>query len=252
MKEGVKGKIAFINHEKKYALIEYEQSGKKKTVRADVDEKLQKKLKEQGLIKKVHHFLMGDVVEFKVQLSDRGDRMLASNVQFLYNTALDVLINKARANNRFIGYLKIVDDKYFVKEIDSYLFFPVPFSDWQVKPTETELNEQVIFSLENLDKKEKIFASLFSNVYIPEFQTAVKLFKAKTPIEAEVSHISPHGIYLNVISDKIQAKLNSEKDEEIKKLAEKLNPGDKIKVIIDHLSKSRIAVSVVDRINNKD
>jgi len=39
------GKIAFINHEKKYAMIEYEQNGKKKTVKGSIDEKVQKELK---------------------------------------------------------------------------------------------------------------------------------------------------------------------------------------------------------------
>ena len=43
------GKIAFINHEKKYAMIEYEDSnGKKKTVKGNVDEKLQKEQKEKN------------------------------------------------------------------------------------------------------------------------------------------------------------------------------------------------------------
>jgi ribosomal protein S1 len=138
-----------------------------------------------------------------------------------------------------------VDEKYFVKEIESYLFFPVPFSPWQIKPTEEELNEQVTFSLENLDKKEKISASLLTNVYIPEFHTAVKIFKSKTPVEAEVYNITPHGIYLNVINDKIQAKISPEKNEDLKTMLTSLKPGDKIQVIITHLNKSRIAVMPV-------
>ena len=49
MKEATqKGKITFINHEKKYVIIEYEQSGKKKTVNGSVDGNVQKKLKEQS------------------------------------------------------------------------------------------------------------------------------------------------------------------------------------------------------------
>ena len=154
------GIISFVNHEKKYILIEYEQNGRKKTVNGSIDDK--------G-IKKTHHFHIGDTVSFKVKIADRGDRMVALNIEYLYNTALDVLINKAKTNNSFLGYLKIADDKYFVKEIDSYLFFPVPLSPWQIKPAEKELNEAVSFSLENLDKKNKITAKLFNNNYIPEF-----------------------------------------------------------------------------------
>ena len=231
------GKISFINHEKKYAMIEYEEGNKNKTVRAVIDEKIQKELKEKKLIKKTHHFMVGDVVSFVVKLSDRGDRMMATGVEFLYNNALDVLINKSMLNNKFIGYLKLVDDKYFVKEIDSYLFFPVPFSPWQIVPKELELNEQVNFALENTERKEKIFASLFNNDYIPEFEQAVKLFKTKTVINAEVFKVTAHGIYLNIVTNKIQSKIDFE---------EGIKVGDKIDVLISYLGKNKIAVVKVN------
>ena len=233
MSQTIEGKISFINHEKKYAMIEYEEGNKNKTVRASIDEQSQKQMKAKNIIKKTHHFMVGDVVSFQVKLSDRGDRMMASGTEFLYNNALDVLINKSFVSNKFIGYLKMVDDKYFVKEIDSYLFFPVPFSAWQIVPEELDLNEQVHFSLENIDKKEKIYASLFNNKYIPEFEQAVKLFKTKTPVMAEVFKVSPHSIYLNIISEKIQAKIAFE---------EGINVGDRIEVLISYLGKNKIAV----------
>jgi hypothetical protein len=192
------GNVTFVNHEKKYIIIEYEINGKKKVVNGSIEPKL---------LKKKHVFHIGDTVNFTVGLTGRGDRMTASNIQFLYNTALDILINKSKTENNFIGYLKVVDEKYFVKEIDSYLFFPVPLSPWQIKPTEAELNEAVTFALENTEKKEKITAKLYNNKYIPEFYTIVKLNKANTPINATVYKVTPHGIYLNLITDKIQVKL---------------------------------------------
>ena len=67
-------------------------------------------------IKKAHTFHIGDLVNFTVQLSGRGDKMIATNIQYLYNTALNVLLNKAKTENSFIGYLKMADDKIFVKE----------------------------------------------------------------------------------------------------------------------------------------
>jgi len=238
--ENIQGKVTFINHEKKYAIIEYLQNGKKKTVNGNIDEAFQKTLKDQNLIRKVHHFLSGDIVEFKIRISDRGDRMIATNIKFLYNNALDELINKARTNNKFIGYLKMVDDKYFIKEIDSYLFFPIPFSPWQVMPVDNGLNEQVTFSLENLEKKEKVSARLYTSEYIPEFHTAVKFHKSKTPVEATVSRVTPHSIYLNVISDKIQAKIDADHKD-----LQDVKPGDKVGVIISHISLTKIVVETV-------
>jgi hypothetical protein len=240
MSEKIEGKIAFINHDKKYAMIEYEEGNKKKTVRASIDDKTQKEQKEKKLIKKTHHFMVGDVVSFTVKLSDRGDRMVAVGTTFLYNNALDVLINKSYISNKFIGYLKWVDDTFFVKEIDSYLFFPVPFSPWQIFPSEEELNEQVTFSLENVEKKERIFAALFNNTYIPEFEQAVKLFKTKTPILASVFKVTPHGIHLNIIGNKIKAKLPFE---------ENVSVGDVVKVLISYLGKQKIAVEKIVDVN---
>jgi hypothetical protein len=131
---GIEGKISFINHDKQYAIIEYMQGGKKRTANGLISPKQQQAWKQANLIKKTHVFSVGDVVTFNLKLSDRGDKMVASAIQFRYNTALDVLINKAATDNKFIGYLKEVEGKYFVKEIESYLFFPVPLSPWQLPP----------------------------------------------------------------------------------------------------------------------
>ncbi len=241
----VQGKVSFVNHEKQYVMIEYEVNGKKKTINGIVDDKTQLQLKKEGVIKKTHVFHIGDLVNFTVQLSGRGDKMIATNIQYLYNTALDVLLNKAKTENSFIGYLKMADDKIFVKEIDSYLFFPVAHSPWRIPPTEQELNEAVTFSLENMEKKDKVTAKLFNNNYIPEFYAAVKLHKAKTPVEAEVYKISEHGIYLNIIGDKIQAKISLSKNEAASALSKDIKVGEKIKVVISYLSPQKIIVEQI-------
>jgi hypothetical protein len=232
----LQGHVSFVNHEKKYLMIEYEVNGKKKVINGIVDDQAQLQLKKAGVIKKPHVFHIGDVVNFKAGLTGRGDKMVATHIQYLYNTSLDVLINKAKTENNFIGYLKIADDKYFVKEIDSYLFFPVPLSPWQIKPSEAELNEAVTFMLENTEKKEKVTAKLFNNKYIPEFYTAVKLNKANAPVEATVYKVSPHGIYVNVVTDKIQAKLP---------FTEGVKINDKIPVRIVYLSPAKIIVEAL-------
>jgi hypothetical protein len=236
----IQGKVSFVNHEKQYVMIEYEVNGKKKTINGIVDDKTQQQLIKDGLNKKKHTFHIGDIVNFTAGLTPRGDKMIASNVQYLYNTALDVLLNKAKTENNFIGYLKMADDKVFVKEIDSYIFFPVTTSPWQLIPTEKELNEAVTFSLENMENKEKVTAKLFNNSYIPEYYTAVKYSKAKTPIQAEVYKITPHGIYVNVVGDKVQAKIALEKTKNFD--ASTLQLGDKLSILITYLSATRIIV----------
>lgn len=232
----IQGKVSFVNHEKKTVMIEYDANGKKKVINGPVDDETQELLKKKGVIKKTHDFHIGDVVNFTAGISARGNKMVASNIRYLYNTALDVLVNKARTENRFLGYLKIAEDKYFVKEIDSYLFFPVSVSPWQLRPAEDKLNEPVTFMLENLEKKDKITAKLFDNTYIPEFHTALKLHKSQTPVEAMVYKVSPHGIYVNVMGDRIQAKLP---------FKEGIKSGDNLSVKIVYLSPAKIIVEAL-------
>ena len=226
------GHVSFVNHEKKYIIIEYELNGKKKVVNGSVDEKQ---------LKTKHVFHIGDAVSFTVGLSGRGDKMIASDIKFLYNNALDVLINKAKTENNFTGYLKVVDDKYFVKEIDSYLFFPVIISPWQVKPSDEELNEAVTFALDNLEKKEKITASLFTSKFIPEYYSAERALKKNEPIAAEIYKITEYGIYLNLFGEKVQAKISPM----VENLPASLQVGAKINVRISYFSKTKIVVELV-------
>lgn len=234
------GKISFINHEKKYAMIEYEAGGKKRTVKGSIDMKLQKDLKEKKIIKKAHHFMIGDMVSFNTKTTDKDGKMIAVNIEYLYNNALDMVINKANTSNSFKGYLKVADDKFFVKEIESYVFFPVEISPWQVLPAADELNEPVIFSLNHPEKKDKAVAILNKVKYIPEYNTAIKLFKEKTIIDASVYKVTAHGIYLNLIKDKIQAKLVPQE-----KSLQEYKAGDTIPVRISFLSHKKIAVEKV-------
>lgn len=234
------GKISFINHEKKYAMIEYEAGGKKRTVRGSIDIKLQKDLKEKKLIKKAHHFMIGDMVSFNLKTVDKDGKNVANNIEYLYNNALDMIVNKATTNNNLKGYLKIADDKIFVKEIESYVFFPVHISPWQVMPAADELNEPVLFSLDHPEKKDKATAILNKVKYIPEYNTAIKLFKDKTIINAEVYKVTPHSIYLNIVKDKIQAKIPVDD-----KSLQEYKTGNTIPVRINFLSHKKIAVEKV-------
>jgi ribosomal protein S1 len=237
----ITGKVTFVNHEKKYIAIEYEKNDKLKSVNGYVDEPPQPGSKSQKPIKNKHTFHIGDTVNFTLSKSVRGDKTIATNIQYLYNNALDVLVNKAKTENRFLGYLKNVDGKYFVKEIDSYLFFPTFLSPWQVKPKEADLNEAVSFELENLHNKEKITASLFNQKFITEYYLAEKAFSKKEIIEAAIYKITPHGIYLNVFGENIQAKLPVNADN----VAANVKIGDKLKIRISYLSKMKIAVEAV-------
>jgi hypothetical protein len=163
--------------------------------------------------------------------------MIAHHVRFLYNTELEKLINKAQVENRFSGYLKLVDDELFVKEWDSYIFFPLKLSKWEKPPAESAFNEAISFKLLNLDKHGAISAELFSHDFIPEYRKALEYFKNKTPIEATVSKVSPFAVYLDLFGSKMQAKIQLPANR-----LEEIKSGDQVKVIITHINNNRLVV----------
>ena len=240
-KKTIMGTITFIHHEKNYATIEYLANGKKKNINGKIDEKVQQKLKETKAIKKVHSFRIGDEVSFVIVPSARGDRMVADQIEFRYNNAYSNLLNKAEIENKFTGYLKKVDDNYFIKEAGSYILFPLVLSPWEKVPHESRLNEPIFFKLNNIDKPNTLTASLYQSEYIPEYSIAVMHFKNKTPADAVVSKITPYGIFINLFNDNIHAKIILKKSND-ETPAPDVKTGDIIKVIITYLSPLKIVV----------
>ncbi|HUR66090.1 MAG TPA: hypothetical protein VMZ03_07035 [Chitinophagaceae bacterium] len=224
-----KGKISFINYQKQFATIGYLHNNKEKTVNFRTD---------MGKGKKAQQFRLGDGVDFQLKLSDRGDKMAAYNVRFTHNTSIDLLIQKAAIENRFAGYLKVVEDKYFVKELETYILFPLRLSSWEVPPVETAVNVAINFKLIDLDKQNSIQAELFSHNYIPEYRKALQHFNNEIDIEAKVSRVSPHAVYLDLFGEKMKAKLNVSEAGEVKE-------GDTIRVLITYLNPYRIVVKKI-------
>jgi hypothetical protein len=224
--EVFKGHITFVNYEKHFATIDYLKGGKMKSVNC-------KTLSADG---KKHHFRVGDNITFELKVSDRGDKLTAFNVKFLYNTQLEVMLNKAVLENRFAGYLKKVDDGWLVKEMDSYIFFPLRLSKWEMPPAEQAVNEVINFSIQNLGKRNQLYAELFSHAYIPEYKQAVELHKQQKPVEATVTRVSQYAAYLTILGGKIQSKLEE---------AGNLKEGDKLDVLIKYITPYRVIVEKI-------
>ena len=112
-----RGKITYINNDKQIATIEYITGNKSKNIQAIIDDKQQEKYVQLKLIKKPHRFLVGDNVKFIIKRSSAGV-FFADHVLYEFNNALEVLINKAQITNKFLGYIKKVDDQYCYVKIE--------------------------------------------------------------------------------------------------------------------------------------
>lgn len=224
-----RGLVSFVHYDKHFATIEYKVGGKMKSINTKTQ------LPTAG--GKSHYFRVGDEINFKLRLTDRGDRQTAYDVEFLYNAGLDKLTQKARTENRFSGYLKQVDDDLYVKEIETYLFFPLKLSPWENKPGEQSFNAPVTFQLVNLDKPKQLAAALAYRVFKPEYREAQKAFETKQTLKATVSRLSPYALYVDLYDGKIPSKITLPAPG-----LEQVQVGDQLEVVISHLSDDRVVV----------
>jgi hypothetical protein len=84
-------------------------------------------------------------------------------------------------------------------------------SPWERKPPDNALNEPFFFKLENTDKPDKAIAVPFKSIFLHEYVTAMQSFKNKTPVDVTVFKTTPHGIFVNLPGNKIQAKIPFQK-----------------------------------------
>ncbi len=236
-----RGKIISINNDKKKATIEYVSNNKIKTIQAVIDEKQQEKYIQLKLIKKPHRFLVGDHVKFVIKKSSQ-QVFFADYVLYEYNNSLEVLIQKAKIENKFLGYVKKVDDDYFIKEIDSYLFFPLRISKYEMPPVVAESPKAVTFKMINIEKPEKIMAELYNHHYTEGFMVAIKQNKNEQIIEAAVKKITPYGIFIELLESKLESKITINESVAEKLTNRNIEVGSVLKVKITHLTSDRIVV----------
>ncbi len=239
-----RGKITYINNEKQKATIEYINQNKLKNIQAIIDEKQQQKYVQLKLIKKPHRFLVGDNVKFVIKKSS-ANVFFADHVLYEFNNSLEVLIEKAKTINKFLGYIKIVDEKYFIKEIDSYLFFPLQFSRFEIKPEITTTEKPISFKLLNLDKTDKIAAELYNHNYVPGFKTAVKQFKNEEIVSALVNKITPYGVFVILSESMLEAKLQLDDMISNKIKNKEIDLQQSIEVKIKHITGDRIVIEMI-------
>ena len=241
----LEGDVSFVQYEKKFVTIDYVHNGKKKQVNGSIKDEQQQKLKDEKLITDFHYFREGDHVTFDLVRSVRGDKMTADRIIFLYNNSYSNLLNRAKTENEFAGYLKQVDDDFFIKEIGSYHFFPIRFSPWELRPPASSINDPVYFRLENITNPEKVSAVLLDRRFSPGYSKAMKFFQEKKPLKAEVTKVTPHGVYLNLPDVRMQAKLPVKKD-----VVPDAKEGDEFNVLISYLGPDKFAVTKTDQETN--
>ena len=241
----LEGKITFIHHEKNRAVLEYLEKDKLKTIQVGLDDK---KKPITTTAARPHRYLIGDTVRFT--LSQSNGKISAGNIRYLYNNTLSKLIHQAEEVNKFSGYVKLADNRYFIKEIESYLFFPLHIGFFEIPPVETDTDKPVFFKLDQLHNPEKITAHLLNHENLPGFLKAIQHHKKQIPADAVVTKISAYGVYAYLFDTEIKVKLPF--DAWAKEAVEmnQLKTGMIIPVMISHLNSDRIVIKRIENPNH--
>jgi ribosomal protein S1 len=236
--ETINGKIVYINQKNRNATIEYLKGTKTKEVHTNVSADTQTGWLEAGLIRKSHHYVIGDEVRFQLTLSARGDKQMATAVQYLGNTILSNLLYKAKQKNSFFGYIKQVESAYFIKEADSYILFPLNLSAWERQPDTEKVNTMVEFELTHIDQPTRVQAKLKKQIFTKAYREAEKCFREKKSTPAMVEKVTPNGVYVTLFQGYMKGKLKTDQVNEI-------NPqvGDQIDVFVQFLSPSKLVLA---------
>lgn len=233
------GQIAYLHEGKSHGVIEYEDNAVLKSILFLKNIKEQVTFKKQNLQKDIHQFRSGDIVKFQIKQSDKDStKLIAYNVLYLRNEAIDNLLNRAAISNRFIGFLKQINEDYFVKEVQTYLFIPVTFSKWERLPDNDLINKKVDFRLINQEKINKLLAKLLDTTYIDEIQVIKSYLDKQEPIVAKINKFNPTSVSVSLLNGQFKGKLP---------LNEDLNEthyevGEEITVLVENIDKNIIEV----------
>jgi cold shock CspA family protein len=117
------------------------------------------------------HPFKGDKVNY--QIATREDsRLIAVYITFVRNANLEVLRNDFKNQSILTGFLKKIDDHYFVKEALTHIFIRLEISRFEMNIKENyedRLNTAVEFKICSFSAKNKIRATILNKQFIPEF-----------------------------------------------------------------------------------
>ncbi|MEO7044916.1 MAG: hypothetical protein ABI091_06380 [Ferruginibacter sp.] len=203
--------------------------------------------------KGIHKFRSGDEIEFKIK-PDSKHGQIAYNLCFIKNTRRDNLIQEAKELNILKGYLKKIENTFFVKHLSTYLFIPIKISEWETDigaTYEDRLNQLVLFELKNIDKPYIISAILIDRVFKPEYTIINELNSLDQSTFASITGSNTNGFFSSILEGSVEAFISIKMNEEYFK-NHTLKKGDVVeaKLIIKHLSpdKGQINLMIIEPI----
>lgn len=121
----------------------------------------------------------------------------AYEIEFVCNKRLEVLLNEYESNNQFIGFLKKIEDSYFVKDKKTHLYIKLNISRFELdinSEYDDKLNKEVPFEIIVFSDKNKLRAVRTDRV----FKDSIQLLINQEIINGTVVKKDKFGIYVNL------------------------------------------------------
>jgi len=194
--------------------------------------------------KAAHKFRAGDRVAFQAEYDEKG-RTKACNVKFIQNEKRDKLIKEAEESNTLKGYLKKIDDDYFVKHINTYIFIPVKISEWETNLEsiyQDRIDDLVLFELRNIKKPHSLYATLTDRLLKKEYALLEEQKFLKEPVYVRINGGNVGGYFCEFLDSQIKCYCKFI-DEQDKAKNGNFPKGEIIAVFVKHISAERLMIT---------
>lgn len=151
--------------------------------------------------KSYKHIYKGDKVNF--ELNTNGEKGIeAINISFIKNASLDGLRKDFESNTSLKGFLKKIDNKYYVKDRETYMFIRLIIANYEINLKEVyedNLNELIDYKIITLTDKNKIRAININRQFFPECKLLVEGNKTEGMVVANITGGLQIKIYDNIL-----------------------------------------------------
>lgn len=152
-------------------------------------------------IKSYKHIYKGDKVSFEFNHVDDHESG-AKEISFLKNASLDGLKSDFENGNSLKGFLKKIDDKYYVKDRDTYIFIRLIVASYEINLNEVyedNLNKLIDYKIFSFTSKNKIRAININRQYLPDCKLLVEGNKTEGQVVSNVKGGYQIRIYDNIL-----------------------------------------------------
>lgn len=115
----------------------------------------------------------GDKINFDLNQNSENN-IEAINISFIKNASLNNLREDFENNKPLKGFLKKIDDRYYVKDRDTYIFIRLKVSNYEINLKEVyedNLNELIDYKIIMLTEKNKIRAINMNRQFLHDFKS---------------------------------------------------------------------------------